>query len=265
MAQHLHDRDKEISRKTLELQEANLKLVDLNENLESRIAERTVELQDKVEQLRETTSALEDSKRRLEDTNVDLIKANEAKSNFLSIVSHELKTPLSVINGFLSLILDERYRKDPKQLREAVEISKRRGQQLTRMIDELIDLSRLDAKAMLIHKEPVPIDAALNDVAEQFREELQRKQIQLSISSCAVVAHCDPEKIRQVFTNLIGNAIKFSPEGSSISVQCLAEANGYHFITAALEFLPPKPKRFSRSSIRSTLPPRATTAGPVWV
>jgi len=229
MAEHLQDRDREIMHKTRQLEEANTQLQDLNENLEGRIRERTSELERMVEQLRDTTSALEESKRRLEAANVDLLKANQAKSNFLSIVSHELKTPLSVINGFLSLILDERYQKDPQQLREAVEISKRRGQQLTRMIDELIDLSRLDAKAMLIHKEIVPIEPALVDVVEQFQEDLARKQIRMSTASCAVEVFCDPDKIRQVFTNLIGNAIKFSPEGSSIDVSCTVEREAYHF------------------------------------
>jgi signal transduction histidine kinase len=229
MAEHLQSRDKEIMDKTRQLKEANTQLQDLNENLEVRIHERTSELETMVEQLRDATSALEESKRRLEVANVDLLKANQAKSNFLSIVSHELKTPLSVINGFLSLILDERYQKDPKQLREAVEISKRRGQQLTRMIDELIDLSRLDAKAMLIHKEIVAIQPALADVAQQFQEDLDRKRIRLNTASCAVEVLCDPEKIRQVFTNLIGNAIKFSPEGSSIDVICTVEREAYHF------------------------------------
>lgn len=230
MAEHLQHRDRELMHKTSQLGDANTQLQDLNENLEGRISERTSELETMVEQLRDTTAALEESKRRLELANVDLLKANQAKSNFLSIVSHELKTPLSVINGFLSLILDERYQKDPQQLREAVEISKRRGQQLTRMIDELIDLSRLDAKAMLIHKEMVAIEPALVDVIEQFQEDLQRKQIRLTTASCAVEVLCDPDKIRQVFTNLIGNAIKFSPEGSSIDVLCSTETESYHFI-----------------------------------
>jgi signal transduction histidine kinase len=230
MAEHLHDRDLEIQQKAEELSRANVQLRDLNENLEARIGERTTELENMVDRLQETTSALGESKRRLEAANIDLLKANQAKSNFLSIVSHELKTPLSVINGFLSLILDERYRQDPQQLREAVEISKRRGQQLTRMIDELIDLSRLDAKAMVIHREEVAVESALLDVVEQFQEDLQRKQIKLNTSSCGRRIFCDPDKIKQVFTNLIGNAIKFSPEGSTIDLECREDDASFHFL-----------------------------------
>lgn len=231
MADHLQDRDREIREKTRQLEEANRQLRDLNENLEGRILGRTSELEDMVSQLRKTTSALEDSKRRLEATNVDLLKANQAKANFLSIVSHELKTPLSVINGFLSLILDERYQNDPKNLREAIEISKRRGQQLARMIDELIDLSRLDARAMVIHKMPVSVGEAIEDATEQFREDTQRKQIRIKVLDCSTLppVRCDPDKFKQIITNLISNAVKFSPEGSVIELGCREKGEEYLF------------------------------------
>ena len=229
MAAHLQERDGEIIAKREELEEANLRLRDLNENLEVKISERTSELERMVSQLQDTTRALEESKGRLEGVNIDLVKANQAKSNFLSIVSHELKTPLSVINGFLSLILDERYQNDPKHLREAVEISKKRGQQLARMIDELIDLSRLDARAMILHKELVPIGEAVHYAAEQFQEELQRKQIRLALGPFDDLppANCDGDKFKQVLTNLLSNAIKFSPEGSEIRVDCKLQNDSF--------------------------------------
>lgn len=232
MAEHLQERDALIGKKQAQLEEANISLHDLNENLESRILERTSELEGMVGRYRNTATALEESKHRLESANVDLIKANQAKANFLSIVSHELKTPLSVINGFLSLILDERYQNDPKNLREAVEISKRRGQQLARMIDELIDLSRLDANAMVIHKEPVLVEEAFEDAADQFTEDLQRKQLRLSTLDCSPLppVNCDPDKFRQIVTNLLSNAIKFSPEGSSIEFRCREEGEFFLFL-----------------------------------
>jgi signal transduction histidine kinase len=225
MAEHLQNRDREIREKTVQLEAANNQLRDLNENLEVKIHERTAELESMVEQLQKTSSALSESKKRLEAANVDLIQANQSKANFLSIVSHELKTPLSVINGFLSLILDERYRDDPQNMREAVEISRRRGQQLARMIDELIDLSRLDARSMVLHYEEISLDEAFRDVAEQFREEFTRKQIRIETTDCSSIApvSCDPDKLKQVLTNLVGNAVKFSPEGSRIELGCREE------------------------------------------
>jgi len=231
MAEHLQSRDREIREKTVLLESANNQLLDLNENLEVKIHERTGELENMVEQLQKTSSALAESKKRLETANVDLIQANQSKSNFLSIVSHELKTPLSVINGFLSLILDERYQNDPRNMREAVEISRRRGQQLARMIDELIDLSRLDARSMVLHHEEIFLGEALREVAEQFRQEFTRKQIIIETSDCSSLppVNCDPEKLKQVLTNLVGNAVKFSPEGSRIELGCREEAEEFIF------------------------------------
>ena len=220
MAEHLQSRDLQIREKSSELEDANSSLHDLNATLEQKVDERTHDLQESLEQVRRTTVALEDSKRRLEAANQDLVRANQAKANFLSIISHELKTPLSVINGFLSLILDERYENDAQHLREAVQISKRRGEQLSRMIDELIDLSRLDARSMVLRRVPTDVAAILRELGDDFQEELRRRSIRLSLRLPPELPLllCDPDKLRQIFTNLIGNALKFSPDGGEIEL-----------------------------------------------
>ncbi len=226
MAEHLQERDAQIQMKAGEIEEANRRLHDLNATLEQKVEERTHDLQSSLEQVRLTSAALEDSKRRLESANDELVRANQAKANFLSIISHELKTPLSVINGFLSLILDERYQQDPEHLREAVQISKRRGEQLSRMIDELIDLSRLDARAMVLRLEETDTGALLQELVEEFREEFRRRGLRLVLRLPADLPRllCDRDKLRQVFTNLLGNALKFSPDGGE--VELAAESRG---------------------------------------
>jgi signal transduction histidine kinase len=220
MAEHLQARDLQIREKGAELEDANRSLHDLNATLEQKVGERTRDLQESLEQVRRTSAALEDSKRRLETANQELVRANQAKANFLSIISHELKTPLSVINGFLSLILDERYENDPRHLREAVQISKRRGEQLSRMIDELIDLSRLDARSMVLRRVPTDVAALLRELAGEFQEEFRRRALRFALRLPPDLPSlvCDPDKLRQVFANLIGNALKFSPDGGEIEV-----------------------------------------------
>jgi signal transduction histidine kinase len=220
MAEHLQARDLQIREKAKEVEAANRRLHDLNETLEEKVEERTHDLQSSLEQVRRTGVELEDSRRRLEITNRDLVRANQAKANFLSIISHELKTPLSVINGFLSLILDERYENDAAHLREAVQISKRRGEQLSRMIDELIDLSRLDARAMVLRRVPTDVAALLREIGEDFQEEFRRRELRFSLRLPPDLPQlvCDPDKLRQVFTNLVGNALKFSPDGGEIEL-----------------------------------------------
>ena len=220
MAEHLQTRDLQIREKGAELERVNRSLHDLNATLEQRVAERTRDQQESLEQVRRTSVALEESKHQLEAANQDLIRANQAKSNFLSIVSHELKTPLSVINGFLSLILDGRYENDAQHLREAVQTSRRRGEQLARMIDELIDLSRLGARALELHLSPTDMAAMLHEFETEFQEECRRREIRFSLCLPAdlPLLLCDSDKLRQVFTNLIGNALKFSPDGSEIEL-----------------------------------------------
>jgi len=220
MAEHLEARELQIREKSSELEGANRSLHDLNATLEQKVDERTRDLQESLEQVRRTGAALEDSKRRLEAANLDLVRANQAKANFLSIISHELKTPLSVINGFLSLILDERYENDARHLREAVLISKRRGEQLSRMIDELIDLSRLDARSMVLRRVPTDVGAIMRELGADFQEEFRRRSLHFSLRLPPDLPTlvCDPDKLRQVFTNLIGNALKFSPDGGEIEL-----------------------------------------------
>jgi signal transduction histidine kinase len=220
MADHLQARDRQIRDKAAEIEDANRRLHELNATLEEKVETRTHDLQSSLEQVRLTSAALEDSKRRLESANQELVRANQAKANFLSIISHELKTPLSVINGFLSLILDSRYENDAQHLREAVQISKRRGEQLSRMIDELIDLSRLDARSMVLRREPTDIAGLLHELAAEFNEEFRRRGLRLTLRLPAALPTLmgDPDKLRQVFTNLIGNALKFSPDGGEVVV-----------------------------------------------
>ena len=220
MAEHLQARDLQIREKSAELEASNRSLHDLNATLEQKVGDRTRDLQESLAQISRTSVALEDSKRRLETANQELVRANQAKANFLSIISHELKTPLSVINGFLSLILDERYENDATHLREAVQISKRRGEQLSRMIDELIDLSRLDARSMVLRRVPTDVAAILREIAGDFQEEFRRRSLRLSLRLPPGLPPllCDPDKLRQIFTNLIGNALKFSPDGGEIEL-----------------------------------------------
>ena len=82
-----------------------------------------------------------------------------------------------------------------------------------------------------LHKEPVSIEEAFRDAAEQFQEDIQRKQVRLTCIDCTSLPEvmCDPDKIRQVITNLLSNAIKFSPDGSEIELSCRDEKDCFLF------------------------------------
>ena len=86
------------------------------------------------------------------------------------------------------------------------------------MIDELIDLSRLDARSMVLRRVPTDVAGLLRELGVDFQEEFRRRAMRLSLQVPPDLPPlvCDPDKLRQVFTNLIGNALKFSPDGGEI-------------------------------------------------
>lgn len=149
--------------------------------------------------------------------------ANQAKSEFLANMSHELRTPMHAILGFVEL--GSRRAKslsDPK-IGDYFQRVDQSGQRLLTLIDELLDLSKLDAGHMALH--PTQFDAAdlVRQVGAQLESLLQQRQLHLEID-CQATTHqitADVPRITQVFCNLLANAIKFSPEGGTIRVELL--------------------------------------------
>jgi signal transduction histidine kinase len=149
--------------------------------------------------------------------------ANQAKSEFLANMSHELRTPMHAILGFVEL--GSRRAKslsDPKIGDYFLRVDQS-GQRLLALIDELLDLSKLEAGHMALH--PTRFDAAelVGQVGAQLESLLQQRQLHLEIDCQATTRHitADAPRITQVFCNLLANAIKFSPEGGTIRVELL--------------------------------------------
>jgi signal transduction histidine kinase len=222
MAEKLEVRDRQIQEKTVELEELNGQLHDVNDqlremnkNLEEAVLERTMKLEESMEELQATTASLQNANR-------ELIRANEVKSNFLAIISHELRTPLMVIQGYLSLLLDGAFQDDSKKATEALNSSLRECEGLGGMINKMIALSQTDGKSMPLKLEPVAFDQLLGEVALQFREHLEQKRFRL-INGCdpnMAPLVCDRERLQQVLSNLMSNAVKFSPKGGQIELGC---------------------------------------------
>lgn len=149
--------------------------------------------------------------------------ANQAKSAFLANMSHEIRTPLGVILGFAEIIgtqdLDESERKN------YFEIIHRNGLSLTRIIDDILDLSKIEAGKFEIEKSPVKLKKLLQEVLTMFFDQASRKNIYLNYELgeiAPLIILSDVVRIRQVLVNLIGNAIKFTMKGS-VKVSCRAE------------------------------------------
>ena len=149
---------------------------------------------------------LKDAKERAE-------AADKAKSEFLANLSHEIRTPMNAVLGYAS-ILSEKMVDDPR--RSLVEVIDRSGRSLLALLNDALDLSRIDAGKTIRRRAPLRIWTLVSDLTEMFRLRIDEKGLSLrAVVDPAIpqVILCDESKLRQILVNLIGNAIKFTERG----------------------------------------------------
>ena len=156
-------------------------------------------------------------------------QASRAKSEFLSNMSHELRTPMNAILGFAQLLdageppLPQAQQQDVKEILQA-------GQHLLELINELLDLARIEAGRMVASIEPVSVQAVLNECMPMVEPLLLKhvvsfESIDKTASECIVMA--DRMRLRQVLLNLLSNAVKYNMPGGTVSVSCSLQQNGH--------------------------------------
>ncbi len=145
-------------------------------------------------------------------------EADEIKSTFVSVVSHELKTPVALIQGYAETLLRKDARWDPKTRQESLEVILEEADRLHHLIDNLLDASRLEAGKLPLETEPMALGALAERVAERFRTQTDHNEIQVDFPSDYPFVEGDPTRLEQVLNNLLSNAIKYSPEGGLIEI-----------------------------------------------
>ncbi|MFO7740808.1 MAG: ATP-binding protein [Anaerolineae bacterium] len=145
-------------------------------------------------------------------------EADEIKSTFVSVVSHELKTPVSLIQGYAETLLRKDAHWDPRTRQESLEVILEEADRLNHLIDNLLDASRLEAGKLPLEMERLALDALTERVAERFRTQTDTHQIEVDFPPDFPVVRGDPTRLEQVLKNLLSNAIKYSPEGGRIEV-----------------------------------------------
>jgi signal transduction histidine kinase len=205
-----------------ESEAAKQQIMKAREELELRVSERTRDLED----ARRATLHL------LKDLREDVIKleaVDRMKTEFISMVGHELRGPLTPIKGYLSLVLEDKAGQISDQQREALGTVVKQSNYLEDLIDSLLDLSRLElGKPIPIVKEPLSIKQVFDDIIEAVKIELDKRQQDLKIEIVgdlpAIMA--DGVKLKRVLSNLVGNAIKFTSRGGEIKMRALTKENG---------------------------------------
>jgi light-regulated signal transduction histidine kinase (bacteriophytochrome) len=139
-------------------------------------------------------------------------EASRLKSNFLSSTSHELRTPLASILNYLRL-LKEGFYDNPEELQEYIDIAYRSAENLVAILNDVLDIAKIEAGRMAITCEPIHLPQILQEQAILFRPESRRRGIALIITCDVEIIETDLVKLRQVLTNLLSNAFKFTTQG----------------------------------------------------
>ncbi len=158
--------------------------------------------------------------RELQEMNRQLEESDRQKTQFYQNISHELKTPLTLIHVPLSTILNGEYGQLNNEQKTILSIIYKNSRHLLRLINELLDISKIEAKAMQLHLNALYLDAILQDIVSSFSVVAERKDISLVYEkkTGSFLIWGDQDKIEKIFFNLISNALKFTPAGGRIHI-----------------------------------------------
>lgn len=163
----------------------------------------------------------------LKALNQNLEEALSLKKKFLAVITHELRTPMNVILGYTRLILEEAFGDPGAKIRDAVDKVLKGAEHLLRLIDAILDISRIDSGRAEIHCAPVDVRALLEEVAASTAGLLEGKPIVLSrdYDRQLPVVFTDRERLKQVLGHILDNAVRFTPEGR-IFLRAIAQREG---------------------------------------
>jgi PAS domain S-box-containing protein len=196
--------------------------------LESRVQKRTSQLTDTNLQLQSEIEERERAQRELRAAKESADTANQAKSAFLANMSHELRTPLNAVIGFSELLEQEIFGGLNDKQRAYVGNVLISGRHLLQLVNDILDISKVEAGRMDLAYELTPVGALVDIVHGVIHAVAAKKGIELEVSVPPNLPdlYVDPGRIKQVLYNLIANAIKFTPRGGKVRVS--AKADGDH-------------------------------------
>ncbi len=201
-------------------------IATVHDDLENRVRERTLslerandELHAQKEELLAQRTELQAQQRELQLKNTEVERAGQLKTDFLANMSHELRTPLNSIIGFSELLVEQaRGRLEEREIRYLSDVL-HSGRHLLSLINDILDLSKIEAGHTTLDVENIAPSAAITEARELVHATSMARKIEI-LSSIAddTPVRADIGKLRQILLNLLSNALKFSPEGSTVTV-----------------------------------------------
>jgi signal transduction histidine kinase len=164
----------------------------------------------------------------LEDLNQKVQEANRLKTEFVTVVTHELRSPLTSIAGYLDLLLEEESHEGAEAREAYLQIVKRNADRLLELINDLLDIARLEAGKLELKRLPLDLEGLIREVSRALRPQIKSKgqHLRLDLAGPLPVVTGDPERLTQILLNLISNAHKYTPQGGIITVATRAERAG---------------------------------------
>jgi signal transduction histidine kinase len=152
---------------------------------------------------------------KLQKANEELKKLDKAKSEFISIASHQLRTPLSIIKGYASMLVEGSYGVLPEKAKDIIQKIGESNERLIHLINDLLDISRMEGGRMKFEWNFIILSELVQSVVEELRPQADKKGLALNWQTLGekTYVRADEEKLRQVIMNLVDNAIKYTPKG----------------------------------------------------
>ena len=176
-------------------------------------------------QRKQAEEELKKSKRKIEQQNIELKKLDKIKSDFLNVTSHELRTPISAIKGYVQMLLRQTLGEITDEEREALDVILRNINRLDALIKDILDVSRIESGTMKFIPEKTNVKTLVEETTQTMKSYSDRKKITINadIEEGIPRLKVDRGRIKQVMLNLLNNAIKFSPDGSIVNVKARKE------------------------------------------
>ena len=210
----VEDANEQLKRQALELEMSHQQLMEQAEELETQS-----------EELRTLNETLIERGDELERLRAVADEANRAKSAFLAMMSHELRTPLNAIGGYVQLVEMGIHGPVTDAQADALARIARSQRHLLRLINDVLNLARIEAGRVEYNLEPVPLRDLANSVLPMVEPQLRARRLRCEMKvPPSLAAHADREKVQQILLNLLSNASKFTPPDGVVTIDAFPDA-----------------------------------------